>query len=135
MSNISTKGTGHMPRSKRSTPAIGAAFGAVAGIVFFAALAVVELASLMLPQYQWMSRAPFGWLTNAAVAYSLVYYGLIGMVLGAAGGALLFWALSLRSRLIAVKWGWLPVSIAGFLFLLLVGGTVLNVWIMPPRSQ
>jgi arylsulfatase A-like enzyme len=124
-----------MPRSKRSTPTIGAAFGAVAGIVFFAALAAVELASLMPSQYKWMGHSPFGWLTNAAVAYSLAYYGVIGMVLGALAGAVLFWAMSLRGRLIAVKWGWLLVVFAGFLFLLLAGGLVLNVWIMPPRNQ
>jgi arylsulfatase A-like enzyme len=135
MFNISTKGTGHMPRSKRSTPAIGAAFGAVAGIVFFAALAVVELSSLLPSQYQWMGKSPFGWLSNAAVAYSLFYYGIFGVVFGALAGAALFWIMSLRGRLIAVTWGWLPVSLAGFVFLLIAGGLVLNVWIMPPKSQ
>lgn len=124
-----------MPRSKRSTPAIGAAFGAVAGIVFFTALAGVELSSLMPSQYQWMNLTHFGWLANAAVAYSLVYYGVLGAASGAIVGAVLFWVLSLRGRLIAANWGWFPVSIAGFLFILLVGGKVLNVWIMPPRSQ
>jgi arylsulfatase A-like enzyme len=124
-----------MPRSKRSTPAIGAAFGAVAGIVFFAALSAVELASLMPSQYQWLGRPPFGWLANAAVAYALLYYGVFGAIFGALAGAVLFWVMSLRGRLIAVKWGWLPVALAGFAFLLIAGGLVLNVWIMPPRSE
>lgn len=124
-----------MPPRKRSTPAIGAAYGAVAGIVFFAALAIVELISLLPSQYVWLSHSSFRWLANAAVAYSLAYYALIGVIVGFFVGALSFWIVSLRGRLIAVRWGWLPISIVGFLFLLLVGGKILNVWIMPHRSQ
>jgi arylsulfatase A-like enzyme len=124
-----------MPPRKRSTPAIGAAYGAVSGILFFAALAIVELVSLLPSQYPWLDHPPFGWLENAAVAYSLAFYAAIGLVAGAVVGAILFWIMSLRGRLIAVRWGWLPVSVVGLALLLLLGGKVLNVWIMPPRGH
>lgn len=124
-----------MPPRKRSTPAMGVAYGAIAGILFFVALAIIELVSLLPSQYPWLGRGAFFWLKNGAVAYSLAYYGSIGAVAGAITGAVLFWIISLRGRLAAVRWGWLPVSLAGFALLLLAGGKVLNVWVMPPRSE
>lgn len=98
-------------------------------------MAVIELVSLLPSQYPWLDHRPFGWLENAAVAYSLAFYAAIGLAVGAVVGALSFWVMSLRGRLIALRRGWLPVSAVGFALLFLLGGKVLNVWIVPHRSH
>ncbi len=104
-------------------------------MVFSIALAIIEFASLLSSPYSWLDKPRFGWLANAAFSYSVFYYALAGFVCGALTGAILFWILGSRGRLISVRWGWLPVSIVGFLVLFLAGGKVLNTWVMPPKGN
>jgi len=122
-----------MPPRKVSTPVIGAAYGALAGTIFVAALAALELISLLPSRYPWLAHGSFRWLENAAVAYSLLLYAVAGALGGALVGAAAFWILSMRGRLTAVKWGWLPFTALSFALLLVAGGKILNVWIIPHR--
>jgi arylsulfatase A-like enzyme len=122
-------------RNRASPTRLGAACGATAGLMFFAAVAAVELMVLLPLRYPWLDRAPFGWLANAAVAYSFLIYAAFGVVAGAVGGALLFLALSLRGRLVAIRWGWLVVTAAGCVVLVLLAGTLLNSELFPTRSH
>jgi arylsulfatase A-like enzyme len=103
--------------------------------MFFAAIAALELLALLPANYAWLDRPPFGWLANAAVAYSLLLYAGLGIALGAVGGALLFLVLSLRGRLAAIRWGWMAVTVVGWLVLLLVAGRILNTWVFPSRGH
>jgi arylsulfatase A-like enzyme len=114
---------------------LGAACGAASGLMFFAAMAAVELVVLFPERYSWLERAPFGWLANAAVAYSLALYAAFGVVVGAVAGSLVFLALTIRGRLTAVRWGWLVLAAAGFVVFVLIAGRALNTWVFPSRAH
>jgi arylsulfatase A-like enzyme len=120
----------------RHSPAvIGAVFGAASGLMFFLAIAALELVALLPSQYAWLGQAPFGWLANSAIAFSLVFYGIIGVVTGAIIGSLVFLILSLWGRLVAVRWGWAAVAAAGFFVLAMLAGRALNTWVFPPKVE